>query len=213
MAVRDWLLESFEQRRSTAFLLGGLLLLVDVGPVSANIVTGVDDWLVLGQMFVGAAWTAALIGLLGLYPELADRSRWLSRAGAVFAVIGVVTFGVMSVTSLLYYVGIPSGEYEAIGSLFLPGVIVGSVLGFVVFGIATLRAGVPSRTVGVLLLVPPLLVVTNIVRFVAGFQSVTITLGIVVGDALALLALGYVLRTESRPPGRTAKTPTGVRDD
>jgi len=197
MAVRNGILESLEQRRSTMFLIGGLIVLLDVAPVAANIVTGVDDWLILGQAFVGAGWTAALVGLLGLYPELSDGSRWLSRAGAVFAVVGVITFSVMAVASLLYYAGIPAGEYEAIGMLFLPGVLIGSVLGFLLFGVASLRTGVHSRAVGVLLFVPPLLVVTNVLRFIAGMKSATITLGIVIGDALAMLGIGYVLRTES----------------
>jgi len=179
------------------FLIGGLIVLLDVAPVAANIVTGVDDWLILGQAFVGAGWTAALVGLLGLYPELSDGSRWLSRAGAVFAVVGVITFSVMAVTSLLYYAGIPAGEYEAIGMLFLPGVLIGSVLGFLSFGVASLRTGVHSRTVSFLLFVPALLVVTNILRFIAGMESATITLGIVIGDALAMLAIGYILRAES----------------
>lgn len=205
--------ESLEQWRATLFLVGGLILLLDVLPVVANIRTGAADWLILGQTFVGAGWTATLVGLLGLYPEFSDRSRWLSRVGAVFAVIGVVTFGVMAITSLLYYVGIPSGDYDAISWFFLPGVLIGSVLGFVTFSTISLRTGIPSRTVGVLLLVPAILVVTNILRFIVGMESATITLGIVIGDALAMLAIGYVLRTEGVPTDSAEPTPAEVRHD
>lgn len=196
---------------ATAFLVGGGLLVLDAAIVVANIVTGAEHWLLLGQAFVGAGWTAALIGLLGLYPRLAARSRWLSRAGAVFAVIGAVTFAIMAVAVLVYYAGIPDGEYDAISLFFLPGVLIGSVLGFVSFSVASLRTGVHSRTIGFLLLVPPILVVANILRFVAGMESASITLGIVLGDALAMLALGYVLRTEPTPTDRAEPAPTEVR--
>lgn len=200
-----------EQRRATAFLVGGLLMVIDAGFVAANIITGTGDFLLLGQAFVGAAWTAALVGLLGLYPGLVNRSRWLSRAGVVFAVIGVVTFAVMAVAVLVYYAGIPAGEYDAISVFFIPGVLLGSVLGFVAFGVASLRTDAYSRTLGVLLLIPAILVATNILRFVVGLEAVTITLGIVIGDALAMLALGYVLRTEPTPTDRAEPAPTEVR--
>lgn len=203
--------ESLERWSATAFLVGGLLMVVDAAFVAANVVTGTEDFLLLGQAFVGAAWTAALVGLLGLYPGLADRSRWLSRAGAVFAVIGVVTFAVMAVAVPVYYAGIPAGEYDAISMFFLPGVLVGSVLGFVSFGVASLRTGVHSRTIGILLLIPAILVATNVLRFVVGLEAVAITLGIVIGDALAMLAIGYVLRTEPTPTDRAEPAPTEVR--
>lgn len=201
---------AFETRSAAAFLIGGLLMLVDAAVVGANVLTGAERLLVLGQGFVGAAWTLALVGLLGLYPGLAVRSRWLSRAGAAFAVIGVVTFAVMSAASFASYAGVPLGEYDAISTYFIPGVIVGSVLGFVAFSAATLRTDVYSRTVGILLLMPALLVATNILRFIAGMDAATITLGIVVGDALAMLAIGFRLRMESRPlEARETATGTG----
>lgn len=192
-------LEPLERWRSAAFLVGGLLLVVDAVLVAANIATGADRFLILGQAVVGAAWTAALIGLLGLYPDLAGETRWLSRAGAVFAAIGAVVFAVMAVTSLVYFAGIPAGEYGDIGQFFIPGVLVGSVLGFVSFSAASLRTGVHSRAVGLLLLLPPILVVTNILRFVAGMESATLTLAIVVADAVTMLAIGYLLQSEPAP--------------
>lgn len=198
---------SLQRWRATAFLVGGLILACDAVLVSAEILTDADHWILLGQAFVGVGWTAALLGLLGVYPDLADRSRWTARTGAVFVAIGVVTFAAMAVTVLVYYVGIPSGSYEDVGMLPLPGVIVGSVLGFVTFSVASLRAGVHSRRFGVLLLVPPLLVVTNIVRFIAGLESTTITLAIVILDGLAMLMIGYVLRREVATPDQREHTP------
>lgn len=206
MSGRNGVLKSLERWSATAFLIGGLLLGVDAVFVATNIVTGAERYLFLGQAFVGAGWTAGLLGLLGLYPGLADRSRWLSRVSAVFAVIGVATFAVMAVSVLVYYTGIPAGEFEPISVYFIPGVLIGSVLGFISFSAASLRTGAHSRTFDVLLLIPALLVLSNFLRFIAGNESTTITLGIVVGDALALLAIGYLLRNGS--PQATRRTAT-----
>lgn len=193
MAERNGVWKWIEQRSAKAFLIGGLLMAVDAVLVTANIATGTEQLLLLGQAFVGVAWTAALLGLLGVYPRLADRSRWLSRAGAVFAVIGVIVFATMSVTVLVYYAGIPVGEYSDVGQFFIPGVLIGSVLAFITFSAASLRTDVHSGTFGILLLVPAVLVVANILRFIVGLESATITLGIVIGDAVVMLAIGYLL--------------------
>ena len=204
---------SLETWRSTAFLAGGVLLAVDAVVVAATIVTGAERFLLLGQAFVGAGWTAALVGLLGLYPGLAEPSRRLARVGAVCAAVGAVTFTVVAAASLAYYAGIPDGEYGAIGMFFIPGVLVGSVLGFVSFSAASLRTDVYSRTVGVLLLVPPLFVLANILRFVAGMESTTLTLAIVVLDALAMLAIGTRLRNEAAPTDRAEPASTEAGHD
>lgn len=204
MPGRDGVLGSLERASANAFLIGGLLLAVDAVFVAANVVSGVEWYLFLGQAFVGAGWAVALLGILGLYPALSERSRWLSRAGAVFAAVGVVTFAVMTVSVLVYAAGIPAGEYDAIGMYFIPGVIVGSVLGFAAFSAASIRAEVHSRGFGVLLLVPALLVLANLLRFIAGYEAATITLAIVIADAVAMMAIGYLLRNGS--PRATRRT-------
>lgn len=207
MTAHNGIWKLLDQWSGTAFVVGGLLMVVDAVFVAANILTGSESFLLLGQSFVGGAWTIALIGLLGLYPGLADRSRWLSRAGALFTVIGVVVFATMAAASLAYYAGLPPGEYSNIGMYFIPGVLIGSVLGFVTFSIASLRTDTHSWTVGILLLIPPILVLTNILRFIAGNESVLLTFAIVVADALTMLSIGYVLQSRSpatEPPKPTA---------
>lgn len=159
------------------------------------------------SLSAGTAWTAALFGLLGRYPVPADERRWLSRFGAVSAGIGVVVFAAMAATMLVYYAGVPAGAYDDVGQLFIPGVLVGSVLGFVSFALAGHRTDVHSRAVGVLPLLPPLLVLTNILRFGAGMESATVTLAVVVADAVAVVAIGYALRTRPTPTDRADSTP------
>lgn len=188
---------ALERWRSTALLIGGLLLVADAAWLAGNIAMGGGDYLTTGQFFVGAGWTAALLGLLGIYPSLAERSRWLSRAAAACTGIGVLTFGVMAVTVAADIVGVLPFAYDSIGSAFIPGVLIGSVLGFILFSVAVLRTEVYSQSFGVLLLAPPILVLGNILRFVLGNTSEMVTLGVVIADALVILMIGYYLRSQS----------------
>lgn len=185
--------ESLERWRSTAFLVGGVVFLVDTAVVAARLVQGTDPQ-ALGQAFVGAAWTAAFIGLLGMYPSLSDRSRWLTRIGAVFSVIGAITMAAMAVTSLGYVAGIPSGELRDVVMFFLPGVFLGIVLGFGSFGVASLRTDVYSRSVGLLFLLLPLTFLFNLGTGISGYNPTVKILGVVVVLTLTMLANGYLLR-------------------
>lgn len=194
MAKRDGVWRSLELWRASAFLLAGIILAINAVIVAAEIVVGIERWRVLGQIFVGAGWTAAFIGLLGLYPGLADGSRWLARAGALFAAIGAVVFTVMGLASVVFYVGIVDGSLTTLVPLFLPGVIIGSVLGFVSISAASLRADVHSRTLGLLLLLPPTLVILNLLTAIIGIEGATSTLAVVIGDTLAMLAIGMSVR-------------------
>lgn len=196
MTGRNGLLTSFETWRAAAFLLGGLLFVADAAYLAANIVSGVENpALTLGQAFVGAGWTCAFIGVLGVYPGLADRSRWLPRAGAVFAVIGTITMAAMATTSLGYYSGVLGGELADVTMYFLPGVFLGIVLGFGPFGVASLQTGIYSRSVGLLFLLLVLTFLFNLGSGIAGFGTLTTVLGVVCVLALTMLTLGYLFRT------------------
>lgn len=187
--------ESIEQRRSTAFLFAGLMFVVDAGIIGVAMSSAGEELMLLGQAFIAAGWTAGFIGLLGVFPGLADRSRRLARVGAAFVGVGIVVFVVMGVASLAFFSGALSGDLSALVPIFLPGVIIGSVLGFLTFGAATLRTGVHSQRVGVLFIGLALIPVVNIGSGIAGIESMAATLAIVVGLALVNFALGYTLRT------------------
>ncbi len=197
-------LAPLEDWSAPAFLVAGGFFVINAAIVATGIATNSERLIMLlGQAFVGAGWTAAFIGMLGLYPALADRSRWLVRVAAFLIVIGVVIFTVMAVASLLYYLGIPDGEITALLPVFLPGVILSSILGVGLFSVASLRTDVHSRTVGLLLLALPLIVVTNILRgVVAGIESPIATLVIVIALTLVNVAIGYRLRVEGLPTDR-----------
>ena len=194
MTNRNGVWRSLELWRASAFLLAGIILAINAVIVAAEMVVGVERWRVLGQIFVGAGWTAAFIGLLGLYPGLADGSRWLARAGALFAAIGAVVFTVMGLASFVFYAGIVDGSLTTLVPLFLPGVIIGSILGFVSISAASLRVDVHSRTLGLLLLLPPTMVILNLLTAIVGIESAMSTLAVVIGDTLAMLAIGMSVR-------------------
>lgn len=197
MVSDDGRWSGLERWRATAFLVGGLLLVADAAWLAGNMAMGGEKYLTTGQFFVGTGWTAALLGLLGVYPTVADRSRWLSRGGAVCTAIGVVTFAVMAVTVAGEILDVLPFAYESVGSAFIPGVLIGSVLGFVLFSAAILRTGAFSQSFGLLLLAPPILVLGNILRFILGNTSEVVTLGVVIADALVILLIGYYLRSQS----------------
>ena len=182
----------------TFFLIAGGFFLINAVIVVSGITTGSERMTtLLGETFNAAAWAIALVGLLGLYPGVADRSRWLSRIGAICATIGVVVFTVLSGLSLAFYARIVEGSIQNLVPLILPGVILGGVLSFLLFGIATLRTEVYPRVIGSLLLLPPFIVVLNIFGGAAGLDSQYFLLGIVSGLLVVSLVIGFRLRSLS----------------
>jgi len=182
----------------TFFLIAGGLFLINAVIVVSGITTGSERMTtLLGETFNAAAWAIALVGLLGLYPGVADRSRWLSRIGAICATIGVVVFTILSGLSLAFYVRIVEGSIQNLVPLILPGVILGGVLSFLLFGIATLRTEVYPRVIGSLLLLPPLIVVANIFGGATGLDSQYFLLGIVSSLLVVSLVIGFRLRSLS----------------
>lgn len=188
--------KSLERRSATAFLIAGMMFVIDSVIVGLVMFSAGDRLMLLGQAFIAAGWTAAFIGLLGVFPRLAHQSPRLARVGTILVSIGVVVFTVMAIASLAFFTEVLSGDLSGLVPLFLPGVIIGSVLGFLTFGVTTLRTDIHSGSVGFLFIVLGLIPVVNILSGVAGVQSMHATLAIVVGLALVNLALSYRLRIE-----------------
>lgn len=194
MGTQRW--ESLEQWRAMAFMVGGAIFVVDTALLVVQMSAGTGPS-AFGQALVGASWTAAFIGLLGFYPSLVHRSRWLARAGAVFAVVGVITMAAMAATMFGYATDILSGDPGGVTMYFLPGVFLGVVLGFGSFGVASLRSSMYARSVSLLLLLLPLTFLFNIGSAMAGFNPLAKILGVVAVLTLTMLAIGYLLRTGS----------------
>lgn len=200
---------ALERHRSTAFLVAGLMFVVDATIVGYTTTTAGQELMQLGQAFIAAGWTAGFIGLLGVYPDLADRSRRLARVGLGCVTLGIVVFVVMGVASLAYFSQLVSGDPSALVPIFLPGVIIGSVIGFSIFGAGTLKTGAHSRPIGALFVVLALFPVVNIGAGMAGIQTMTGTLAIVAGLAVVNLSVGYLLRTEDGTAGHVEADTSG----
>ena len=185
-----------EQWRAVAFLVGGVIFVADVALVGSHLASGTEP-AAFGQVLVGTAWTASFIGLLGMYPSLRDRSRWLARIGAICAVIGGVTMAVMALTFLGDVTNVLPSSPSKVVTLLLPGIFIGIVLGFGSFGVVSLRTDIYSPSVGLLFLLLVFTFLFNVGSTIAGFGSLTTVLGVVVVLALSKLTLGYLFRTES----------------
>lgn len=143
------------------------------------------------------SYIIAFVGLVGLHPRLANRSPTLAHAGALFA--GLATVGFL--ISLLGSAGVISSELpgwvEAMQFIFILG---GWVLSFLLYSVASLRTGVFSRAVGLVLLGPIAVQVLNLSVIIAGFSSPEARLLNSALWALSYLAIGVVLRTHGAGP-------------
>lgn len=190
---------TLETRSSSFFLVAGGFFCLFAGFWGAFAFTAMNSEAV--QNVVGPlGWAAAFVGLLGLYGRLAEEALRVSLVAASFAGLGfagaVVT--VLGNFALLLDVVGELPEWFAVLQLLL---LLGIVLGFFSYAVATLRSDTVPRRVGILLLVPAGLFLLNIIR-VATLGSTTpiwapSVLG--AGQALALLGIGYTLRVEPDP--------------
>jgi protein-S-isoprenylcysteine O-methyltransferase Ste14 len=90
-SVSTWW-RSLERWSATLFLIAGGVLIVYAA------LTGLEAFLdiTVEQKGLEVGHVIGFLGLLGLYPTLADRRPWLARAGAVAAILGVVAFSVFT---------------------------------------------------------------------------------------------------------------------
>lgn len=151
------------------------------------------------------------LGLLGLYPALADRSPKLARAGAACVTLGAVGFSTISLHGVTQLAGTEEPAWFAVSTGLAA---LGMLPGYVAFGVATLRTGVRSQRLGLLLLVPAVVFGVMVLggvlaqfgyRSAAGLAwSAVLISG---AQALAHLGIGYTLRAGDR--GARAETPAG----
>lgn len=153
------------------------------------------------QKIFEAGYVAGFLGLLGLYPSLAERSPWLARIGAVTAVLGLVAFSVFTVGNLAELVGLTSGDPPG-WLVFTVMAAVGFVVGYLAVGSAVLRSGAYSRPVGLLLLLPAVIIVLMLASIVTGLASPESVFVVSAGQAMTHLAIGTTLRDETESAER-----------
>lgn len=203
--------ETLERRSSSVFLVAGGLWVVVATLFAAEAFLDTDTS--TAQSFFGpAAYGVAFVGLLGLYPALADRTPRLARAGAIFVVVGLVGAVVLAVSAGSQLTGIIEARPAWDIAFNLP-LLLGVVLGFLTFSIASLRTDAYSRPVGLFLLGPAVMFGAIIVGsglLGDGFPHF-VHVGHSSAEALLHLTVGYLLLIEDVPTSRAEPAPTEAR--
>lgn len=194
--------DSLERWSATLFLVAGVLLVIFGALLGVEAFT---ERSAPEDIFGPPGYAIAFVGLLGLYPTLADRSRLLARAGAVIAAVAVAGWMAITVLAFFELAGVlpPVEELGALGAAALAPTGLGMILGYPLFSIASLWSGAHSRALGLLLFAPTVIFV--VVFAVVAPLGVAESWGpFVAGSAQAVahLAIGFVLRTEGVPTAR-----------
>lgn len=202
----DRTLESLERRSGSAFMLTGALILASlIVPIGLEALT---DWSwASGLVLIGLAVLTVSVGLLGLYPQVNDRTPRLALAGAGAATVaGVAALGLVALVGIAV-----GGEFvtvltvsEPMSAFTLLGLSMASgfSLGLLLFGIATWQTEVPSRTVGGLLMAGGLsLLFPVVVEFLGPTFGVNtppwLLFPVIGGVALDTMVIGYSLETRA----------------
>ncbi len=160
-------------------LLAGAAWIAAAAVAYSAIASGEPPYSYLDEAAYGVALAASLAGLAGLHARQASgRGGRLGAAGLFAALVGAALLSAGSALAAL-----------AGGALdWLPGLgLLGLLLGFVLSGVATFRAGLLPRWCGLLLIV--CLPLAGVLASALGEAALGVSLG------LAWLALGYVLST------------------
>lgn len=209
MAIHNRMLESFERWGPVAFIVGGIGLLgttvagsLDVAGVMAS-----PPRLAMGPLLFGL-WFV-FVGLLGFYPYVAEPSPRLSRGGFLTSAIAWIVWTVTLLAAIV--VDLTSGRTIADpGSWGPPLLTVGfllALLSFLTLGIASTRSESPSRTIGLLLLVPVVAFLGQAVLLISKIVSgevlsvLQLAFGGIIG--IVLIAVGHRLRTTAESPARS----------
>jgi hypothetical protein len=185
--------KSLRARSAVAFMIAGGFWLIDTTYLALELFvgTGIPEPVAIKL----AAVLAAVVGLLGLYPEMADQLPRLARAGLVL--VGVP--GAVWTVLLAWGIGtevspaIQPPPIAVVTVVFLP-----ILLGVLLYGGASLYTGVSSRAVGFLLL-------AHVAILFAAFPATgLLQLGLVGGLSGTFLATGTLLRLETAPTDQEA---------
>lgn len=200
---------SIQRRRSIKpwspilFLVGGGLL---VGHAAMLGVQAFSTLTTPPDLFGPAGHLVALVGLLGLYPTLADRTPRVTWIAGSVAIVGAGSWAALTATRFLAVAGLLTSANEFLPGALFAGMFASTILAYVLFGTATLRVASESRLVGALLLAPAALLVVVLIGSAIG--AATAADGVLIGSGLALsmVALGLILRPWAHPAGPVAPT-------
>jgi hypothetical protein len=193
----------FERWGPAAFVIGGVGILGTsvAGSLDVAGVIEAPPRLAMGPLLFGL-WFV-FVGLLGFHRRVADASPRLARGGWWTA---GVAWGIWSVT-LLAALAVDLTTERTLatpgswGPPLLTVAFVLALLGFLCYGVASVRTERPSRAVGVLLLLPVVAFLGQAVllasKILTGEVVAALQLAFGAISATALIAVGYRLRESS----------------
>lgn len=188
-------LEPLEGRSATIFLLAGGLLVVFAANTGLRAFAG-GGYSAIHSVFGPGGFFLGLVGLFGLYPGLVGRTPILARAtGAVAALPAIGWFVIV-----VFGIGSTAGLLPGMSVVFPPAfpilVFLTTILAYVLFGVASLRAGIHSQPVGIVLLLPAVPFLTLIGAVAVMSPVAWLEFAIDSGHALAHLTVWLALRSE-----------------
>lgn len=178
------------------FLVAGGLFALPAVVFGLNAVTGTE--IAVSPFVIFAFMVVVFVGLLGLYPRLAERDSTLALGGVGSLAMTVAVF-ISTLGVFMLPIGLTSEKATVLALVMT--VAVGSILALTTFGIAILRTGVHSRSVGGFLLVMAASLIFMIVATLLYGDPTPAWAGLVVNGlfATSLGSIGFVFRTEGVP--------------
>jgi len=159
-------------------------------------------------------WVSAMLmlfGLVGLYARQVEKTGWLGLVGFVLAFIGTVLVDSIFVmaSTVIHLVAVQAPAlFDQAGAPPTFGVLVvvlGFILGYILFGVATMRAGVLPRWSGLLLIIgSAMFMISEAVPLNASLSHLIVTIGDVIFGA-GFVWMGFALWSEKREPALIAK--------
>lgn len=174
--------ESLEHWSSRLFLAAGVLF------VGHAAVRGIEAFATAPtpvDVFGPTGYVVAILGLFGVYPGLATRTPGVARVAAGVAAVTAPAWALISGWNFGEAAGLLPPQTEVFPGVFFVVVLSSTLLLYLLFGVASLRAGVHTRAVSLLLLAPVALFLLLIVGGV--FLSMDSAAGgAVVGGGMAV---------------------------
>jgi hypothetical protein len=187
-------------------ILAGLLYALGalLHPVGEDIAayTG-PKWVPAHQVY----WVAAMLmlfSLVGVYARQVEQTGWLGLVGFVLAFLGTVVVNsiFLMASTVLHLVAVQApamfDQAAAPPTFGVLLVVVGYILGYILFGIVTMRAGVLPRWSGLLLIIgSAMFFLSEAVSLNVSLSHLIVTIGDVIFGA-GFVWMGFALWSEKR---------------
>lgn len=195
MTESESMFAPLERWSPVLFLVAGLMMVVFATNTALRTYVG-TSYPIVQEIVAPAGFLIGVVGLLGLYPGLVDRTPRLARVALAVAVVAAANWGVIVIKN----VGTNLGVLPELGALTMAtGVIafVTMLLSYGLFGIGGSRADVYQQAVRGLLVFES---INFLVLIVTVFASLAIPfVAFEIGHLVVHLGIGFTLWTKGVP--------------